>query len=103
MVKQLTTPEEWKQVLSSDKTVVVDWTATWCGPCKMIGPVFAELESSYPSILFVKIDVDELGDASQDAGITAMPTFQVYKGGKKVDEIIGASKDKLKALLEAHK
>lgn len=89
-------------LLSPNLQVIVDFYATWCGPCRLISPYFAELSKSYPSVVFVKIDVDKLEEVAQSLGITAMPTFQVFKAGAKVDELIGASKDKLKALVEKH-
>ncbi len=78
--------------------VVVDFTATWCGPCKTIAPYFEELSAKFPDIEFVKIDVDELEDLAAECGISAMPTFHVYSNGVKVAEMTGADKDKLLAL-----
>ena len=80
--------------------VVVDFTASWCGPCKSIAPFFEELAGKYPDIEFVKIDVDELEDVAGECGISAMPTFQVYSNGVKVSEMTGADKDKLSALVK---
>ena len=82
--------------------VIVDFTATWCGPCKMISPVFAELSTKYTSIKFLKVDVDELEEVSAKAGIEAMPSFFVYKNGIKVDELVGASSEKLEKLIKKY-
>jgi len=81
--------------------VVVDFTAQWCGPCRMIGPKFEEFSLTYTDLLFVKVDVDDCDSVAAKAGISAMPTFQVYKAGQKVDEIVGASPEKLEALIKA--
>jgi thioredoxin 1 len=62
----------------------------------MISPEFDRLSESYPSIIFLKVDVDEV------EAVAAMPTFQVWKDGAKVDELVGASKDKLKELIEKY-
>jgi len=78
----------------------VDFTASWCGPCKAIAPYFAELAAKYPEIEFVKIDVDELDDVAGECGISAMPTFQVYSNGVKVSEMCGADPEKLAALVK---
>mmetsp|Transcript_20502 Transcript_20502/g.38976 ORF Transcript_20502/g.38976 Transcript_20502/m.38976 type:complete len:105 (-) Transcript_20502:319-633(-) len=99
MVKQLTSEDEWNQVKNSPTPVIIDFTATWCGPCKMIAPFFGELSTKYPSVKFVKVDVDELDTVAQECAITAMPTFQVWQNGKKVNEMVGASKDKLEELV----
>ena len=69
----------------------------------MIGPVFEELSGDPGKLTFIKVDVDAAEDISQKCGISAMPTFQVWQGGKKVDELVGASKDKLAALVAKHK
>eukprot|EP00887_Chlorella_sp_A99_P001602 scaffold8.g1602.t1 len=95
---------EWDAQLAANagKAVVVDFTAAWCGPCRMIGPYFEELSGQYESLVFLKVDVDEVEAVAAAAGISAMPTFQVYKDGKKMEELVGASKDRLKALVEKY-
>lgn len=70
--------------------VVVDFTASWCGPCQRIAPVFAELSIKYSTIVFLKVDVDECQMTAQSHNVRAMPTFLFFFGGSKVDEIKGA-------------
>ena len=79
----------------------MDFTASWCGPCKMIGPFFDELSAKFPGVEFVKIDVDDLDDVAAACGISAMPTFQLYSNGVKVQEMTGADKEKLEAMAKA--
>jgi thioredoxin-like negative regulator of GroEL len=68
----------------------------------MIGPEFVKLSNEYTSVVFLKVDVDQVESVAASCGISAMPTFQVFKDGQKVDELVGASKDKLKELVEKH-
>ena len=98
MVKQLSTKAEFDEALKSEKLVVVDFTATWCPPCQMIGPKFVALaEELGDSADLVKVDVDENAETSEACGISCMPTFQFYKGGAKVHELQGADFEGLKA------
>jgi len=105
MVKTIPDKAGWDEEVAAAKAagkkIVVDFTASWCGPCKMIGPYFVELADSgdYPNLVFVKIDVDENEEVAALLGIQAMPTFKVMDGsGNQTDELVGASKDKLKDL-----
>ncbi|KAJ3092601.1 hypothetical protein HK102_005370 [Quaeritorhiza haematococci] len=104
MVAELKTKNDWDSLMSSGKTVVVDFHAVWCGPCKMIAPTYAKLadELGSDSVVFVKVDVDEMPEVSEAAGITAMPTFQIYKAGSKVGELRGASPAKLEELIRSN-
>ena len=80
-----------------NKLTVVDCTATWCGPCKMIAPVFHELSNEYGGrVQFIKVDVDENPEAAQKYGVSAMPTFLFIKGGEEVDRLMGANSERLK-------
>ena len=89
--------------LVNEHTIIVDFTATWCGPCKMIGPVFDQLaEQNSGDVKFVKVDVDELQDVAMKAGISAMPTFQVWRDGVKVEEFAGANPEMLADLCSKH-
>jgi thioredoxin len=78
--------------------LIIDFYAVWCGPCKAISPAFEKLSTQHTSssfITFAKCDVDKAKDVAQACGITAMPTFQFFKGGKKVDEVKGADVQQL--------
>mmetsp|Transcript_9996 Transcript_9996/g.15979 ORF Transcript_9996/g.15979 Transcript_9996/m.15979 type:complete len:105 (-) Transcript_9996:286-600(-) len=88
---------------SKTKLVVVDFTASWCGPCKMIAPVFEKMAAENPDVEFAKCDVDEADDVAGNCGIQAMPTFMFYKGGSKIDEMKGADPNKLMQLVAKNK
>ncbi len=103
MVQMLATKADFDAAVASDKLTVVDFTASWCGPCQMIAPIFAELAEQYKDCQFVKVDVDENDETAAACGIEAMPTFQFYKGGSKVDDFCGASKDMLVERIEKNK
>jgi len=105
MPEFLKTKDDFDKALkdAGDKLVVVDFTASWCGPCKMIGPKFEAMSKEFTSVQFYKVDVDENSDTSEAEGISAMPTFKCYKKGKKVDELTGASEEKLRAMIEKNK
>jgi len=77
-------------VLMSDKTVVVDFWAEWCGPCKLVAPILEEIASTNEGIVIAKLNVDENPQTSASYGITSIPTMNVYKGGQVVKTIIGA-------------
>ncbi|XP_048359165.1 thioredoxin-like [Sphaerodactylus townsendi] len=97
MVKAIGSLVEFNTELESavGKLVVVDFSATWCGPCKMIKPFFHSLIEKYPDVIFFEIDVDDAQDVAAHCDVKCMPTFQFYKNKEKVHEFSGANKEKL--------
>lgn len=88
------------EVLNSEKPVLVDFWATWCGPCMRQAPIVEEL--SQEGYAVGKVDVDQEQGLAQQYGIMSIPTMLIFKGGKEVNRIVGLTpKDKLKSLLEA--
>ena len=78
-------------VLASDKTVLVDFWAEWCGPCKMVAPVLDEIAGEHKEKLTVaKLDIDRNPAAARDYQVMSIPTMIVFKGGKPVKQIVGA-------------
>jgi thioredoxin 1 len=78
-------------VLMSDKPVLVDYWAVWCGPCRMIAPILEEIATTHgDKITIAKLNVDENPQIASDYGIVSIPTLNVFQGGKVVKQIIGA-------------
>ncbi len=77
-------------VLQSEKPVIVDFWAEWCGPCRMVAPILEEIASENDNIVIAKLNVDENPQISASYGITSIPTLNVYMGGEVVKSIIGA-------------
>ncbi|GLG96922.1 Thioredoxin [Gryllus bimaculatus] len=84
---------------AGNNLVIVDFHATWCGPCKMIAPKIEEMSKDYTNVVFLKVDVDECEDIATQYDISAMPTFVFIKNKQKVEAFSGANADKLKELL----
>ena len=83
--------------------VVVDFFATWCGPCKMLAPVIDELSGELENVNFVKVDIDQSMDLAQKFRIVSVPTLKVFKNGEEVDTLMGfMPKEVLKSKVEAH-
>lgn len=85
--------------------VVVDYSTTWCGPCKVIAPKFEELSDKYPDAVFLKVIGDATPTASQlmkREGVRSVPSFHYFKDGEKVDVVNGANADAIEAAIKKH-
>jgi thioredoxin len=87
---------------AGSRLVVVDFFATWCGPCQKIAPIYENYSVKYPAALFLKVDTDALHVTAKNCGIRAIPTFHFYKMGEKVDELIGYNPNQLEVLIQKH-
>lgn len=92
------------EVLNEQKLTVVDFWASWCGPCMMLKPIFEELSGEMPDVKFCKADVDEERDLAIEYGVESIPTLLLFKNGELVDTLVGyRDKQTLRAELEARK
>ncbi len=91
-------------VLNSDKPVLVDFWAAWCGPCMMLGPIVDEISNDFDGKAVVgKVDVDNNQDVSVEYGIRNIPTLLIFKNGEVVDKLVGVSpKEVIAEKLSAH-
>ena len=79
-----------KEVLQSDKKVLVDFWASWCGPCRMVGPILDEIAEEQDAVKICKVNVDEQPELAQAFGVMSIPTLCVIDGGKLVNQAVGA-------------
>lgn len=85
MTIEITAENFAQEVLNSDKPVLIDFWAAWCGPCRMLSPVVDEVADENPGIKVGKVNVDEQGELAMKFGISSIPTLMLFKDGKNVD------------------
>lgn len=97
------TPENYETLKNGTLPLVIDFWATWCGPCRMIAPLVAQLAEEYDGkVVIGKCDVEECEDIAVDLGIRSVPTILFFKGGEQVDKLVGAAnKAKIQEKIEA--
>jgi thioredoxin 1 len=100
-LQELETLEQFTSlVTNAPGLVLVDYSATWCGPCKRIYPTIVKFSKEFTSIQFYKVDVDDNEDVTKEQNIEAMPTFVLYRDGKEIQRIVGADTSTLRETLE---
>ena len=101
-VKQVTSETFEEEVIKSSLPVLVDFNATWCGPCKMLGPTIEKVSGEYEGkAKIVALDIDENGDVAAKYGVMSIPTLIVFKGGEAINRSVGLIPEaKVKALID---
>ena len=104
-IKHITNGNFEQEVMKSDKLVVVDFWATWCGPCRAIGPVVDELAEQYGgSIVVGKVNVDDESELARRYKVMSIPTIMLFKNGEVVDKVVGLhSKEDLIELIDSNR
>ena len=99
-VMQLKTETFDSEALAGDKTVLVDFYADWCGPCKMMAPTVEEIADENPNVKVCKLNVDEASEIASRYGVMSIPTLMIFKNGAQVGKLVGVqSKDAVLKLI----
>lgn len=93
MILHLTNAEEFAKVIKENKNVLIDFNATWCGPCRMMGRTIEAVDPDYSDVTFLKVDTDEFGAIAQQFGVISIPCMVAYKDGARVHVNINGSKE----------
>jgi thioredoxin 1 len=98
---------EWKKQIergkSEGKTVLVDFYATWCPPCRAAAPVYADMSIKNPDVIFLKVNADEVPAVAQQNAIRAYPTFKCFSNGVEIDSVEGWNPSRVAAMIESGK
>jgi len=101
-IKLIHDVETFKELINSDKYNLFMFSASWCGPCKNVFPLFKELSLSYSTVGFYKVDIEDCNTKIVEiAPVTALPTFILYKSGCVIEKIEGGNMDKITTLLKS--
>ncbi|ESQ29530.1 hypothetical protein EUTSA_v10023755mg [Eutrema salsugineum] len=106
-VVEIESRRQWKSLFDSmkvsNKLLVIDFTAAWCGPCKAMEPRVKEIVSRYPEAVFARVDVDRLMDVAGTYRANTLPAFVFLKRGEEIDRVVGAKPDELMYKIDKHR
>ncbi|CAL1413781.1 unnamed protein product [Linum trigynum] len=106
-VVEVHSASQWKAFVDdsreNNKLLVIQFTATWCGPCRLMEPAMEEFAAKYAEVMFIKIDVDKLPSVARQYDVQIMPAFAMIKKGKEVDKVAGVKKTELRNKIEKHR
>ena len=103
-IKVYTSEDMKSEKLSKNPLTLVDFWATWCGPCKMLAPIVDEIAAENPDVVFAKVDVDQNPDLAMGLRITAVPTLMLFKNGELVERVMGVQpKATIQRMIDLHR
>ena len=100
-ITEITTANFQDEVVNSKGTVLIDFWATWCGPCRMLSPIVDDVAATHPELKVGKVNIDEQPDLANQFNVMIIPTLIVFKDGQKVNESVGlVAKEKIEKLIK---